>query len=111
MFSFHWEWVLSFTLQNLLWLFIFAAVGFFYFEKKNWFWSTVFVVFLTWIWVDFSKLVGWTVLTKEFWALNFIVTMAVLMFAENDSWGKHHLVLINTLRALFVLAFFNLFLA
>ncbi|MFH0955409.1 MAG: hypothetical protein V1777_04870 [Candidatus Micrarchaeota archaeon] len=109
-FSMDLGWIIDFTLGNLLWLFIFAACAFYMFEKRNWFWSTVFIVFLCWIYIDFSNVIGWKILTKEFWMINFLVMMGVLMFSETDSWGKDNLVLVNTIRSLAVIAFYNLFL-
>lgn len=103
-------WIIDFLLANALWVFVFAAAAFFYFEKKNWVWTTVFVSFMSLVYVEFANVVGWTVLSKEFWGLNMVVTMAVLMFAETDSWGKKNLILVNTLRFIFVFAFYNLFL-
>lgn len=108
-FSLDFAWIINFIMANILWLFLFAAAAAFLYDKKNWFWSLVYVTFYVWAISEFGVLVGWQVLSKEFLSVTLIAAVAVLTFAEFDSWGSKHLLLVNTLRFLAVLIIFNLF--
>lgn len=110
-FSLDFAWILNFILGNILWFFLFAAAAAFFYHGKNWFWSFVYIVIYVWAAIEFTKLVGWQLLSAEFLSFNLIASIAVLTFAENDSWGSKHLLLVNTLRFLAVLIIFNLFMA
>lgn len=109
-FSLDFGWLLQFVLDNLLWLFLFAASAVFFFEKKNWVLAIVFVGFWVFISSEFAAIVGWQLLSADFLAVNMIALVAVLTFAQYDSWGSKNLLLVNIVRFLVVLAFFNLFL-
>src|SRR3989338_3227870 len=114
-FSFDLGWIVNFIFipNNLLWLFMFAGAGYFFYSAgngKGWVWATIFVTFYVWATNDFSRAMGWTIVYKNFLLLTMVAAIGVLAFFANDAWGKTRLPLINTLRSIIVIAAFNLFL-
>ncbi|MBU0635544.1 hypothetical protein KKE06_00795 [Candidatus Micrarchaeota archaeon] len=108
-FSLDIAWLFNFALDNILWVFLFAAAAVFFYKEKNWFWATVYITFYVWAAVEFTDVVGWVVFDKMFLLVTMLAAVAVLAFAEFDSWGSKNLLLINTVRFLVVLVGYNLF--
>lgn len=67
-FALDFGWLLQFVLDNILWFFLFAAAAAIFYEKRNWFWSFVYIVFYVWASIEFGALVGWQVVSHEFLA-------------------------------------------
>ena len=103
------SWLTGFALDNILWVFLFAASAAFFYKEKNWFWATVYITFYIWIVLEFTHIVGWVIFDKGFLLVTLLSAVAVLTFAEFDSWGSKNALLINTVRFLTVLIGYNLF--
>lgn len=105
------SWLFDLIGKNLFWLFVFAALGFVvYGHRKNLVFAFAFIVLVAWVSTDFTRAVGWTFQDPRFWTLNMILQISILMFAESDEKLKKHFVFLNTMRFVFVLSFFNMFL-
>lgn len=109
-FALDFGWLLDLALSNILWVFVLAAVAAFFYDKRNWFWGFALVTMYVLASTDFAKVVGWVIFDKTLLAFLMIAGLIVLVFAETDTWGSKHLALLNTVRFIVVMAFFNLFL-
>lgn len=103
-------WFIGLIASNLILLFIFLAIGFFLYQNKMMFLSFLFVTFILWASIDFTRAIGWVLLDPRYLSINTIASIIVLAFAESDESLKNNLLVINTLRFLTVLIVFNLFL-
>ncbi len=113
-FAFDFNWLVGFIFNpaNLMWLFLFTALAFFFYcnnNGKSLFWATVFVTFYLWASTDFSKEVGWQLFNADLLTVLMIAGFVTMAFFSNDSWGKDRLPMINTLRFILIFIIFNLF--
>lgn len=110
LFSLNLQWIVDFILNNILWVFAFAACGYFFYPNKKLFYGFLFITFMNWSILDFTKAVGWVVLDPGYFSITIMAMFAVLFFAEADENLRKNLVFINSLRFIIVLIVFNLFL-
>lgn len=106
------NWLAWLFFANLHYLFLFVAVGFFFFGPKmrKAAISALLLAFSAWALVDFQNISGWAILVGGFLAIFYITKIAVLTFAEDVPYLKKHLVLVSELHFVSILIFYNLFL-
>jgi hypothetical protein len=99
----------SVIFDNLLFLFMFAALGYFMFPKRGLIWGVIMVTMISWIAIDFTAAVGWTLLSASFFCFHYIFRLAAVMFAETSDRLKKHIPLIIQLQFVVALIIFNYF--
>ena len=106
------EWLAGLVFSNFHWLFAFAAMMFFFFEGKtklvigNFF----FFCILAWAFVDFETTSGWLFFVGGFLALNYLVKIASLTFAQADPKLSKHLLIVNFVAFYILWTIYNIFL-
>lgn len=107
-FSLNWGFIFQFVLENLHWLFVFAAVAFFFYEKKNWFWSIVYLVFFVWAFGAALQFTGWQ-FPPVLIALDFVVATAYFAVEPSSPWFSKHFGRLSVFRFLIPMILLNLF--
>ena len=105
------NWLAGLLFSNLHYLFVFGAIGFFFWGNSVKKMAVIAVMFpiLMWTWVDFEILSGWIWAVPAFMAIYYISKIAVLTWAEDTPQLKSKLVIISEIQALALIAIFNLF--
>ena len=99
----------SLVFKNLLWIFMFAALGYFMYPKKSLVWGVILVTMISWIAIDFTGSVGWALLSAGFLSFHYLFRLAAVMFAETNERLKKHIPLIIQIQFVVALIIFNYF--
>ena len=102
-------WLVNFASSNLIWIFIFIATIFIFFEGKHVLLATVILIIDVWAWISFTSLLDWVLLTGGLLAIYYISKIAILGFAANEKSLQKHLPLITVLHGAAVIILYNMF--
>jgi hypothetical protein len=104
-------WIVQFILNNLLWLFLFAALSHFLFEGKKFIRGIIVFSVVVWTWLDFTAFIGWEIYVAGYLCLYYVLDLVFLKLTETHTGGTAKS-LIYTEEVLFIgsLVVFNLFL-
>ena len=104
------SWLITLVANNLLFLFLFAALIFFFFDGKRVAIGVVAFSILVWAWMDFELISGLAVLAGGFLVIYYITKMAVLMFVNEMPELKTKLIWVSEAQFLLVFVIYNIFL-
>lgn len=107
-FSLDFGFIFQYILGNLHWLFVFAAVAFFFYEKKNWFYSIVYLVLFVWAFGAALQFTGWQ-FPPELLLLDFSVATAYFVFEPTSKWFSKHFGRLSVFRFLIPMTLLNIF--
>jgi len=85
------------TMNNLIWVFMFAALINYFFEKNKVFWFLLWCVEI-WVIIDWANFTGMQFTDSNFIALYYITKIALLAIIESIQSLKKYLVLFSTLQ-------------
>jgi len=110
--SFDLIWIAGLIFGNLHYVFLFAAVCFFFFGPniKKTVVSVILLSLVAWTWVDFELMSGWLLFVGGFLSIYYLTKIIVVIFANDVPALKNHLVIINELQFLAILLIYNFFL-
>ncbi len=103
-------WLVALVMNNLPFLFMFAAIVYFFFEGKKLVLGVILLSLVVWVWQDFTNASGTVLFVASFLMLHYITRLAVVAFAESVPSLKGRLVLVLQLQVIALFVFFNLFL-
>ncbi len=97
------------TMNNLLWVAVFAALIYFFFEGKRLLYWFLFWNFLLWAILDWEKLTGYVFTGATFLLLYYIIKIVLLALAENSPGLKKYMVVISSIQAYSLIIIFTFF--
>jgi hypothetical protein len=105
-------WFIWMLKANIIYLFAFSAICFFFWEKNMRKVPVAVLLFIivAWSWVTFAMISGWVFLAGSFLAINYILKIASLTVAEETPALKNKLPLVNELLFVALLIGYNLLL-
>jgi len=95
---------------NVVWIFMFAALAYFMWPKRNLIWGVAMVTLISWMAIDFAAAMGWVLLSAGFLSFHYLFRLAAVMFAETSESLKKHIPLIIQLQFVVAIIIFNYFL-
>lgn len=106
------NWLAGLFFSNFHYLFLFAAICFFFFgpSTKKAVIATALFCPLAWVWVDFELMSGWLLFVGGFLGIYYITKVVVLAFAEDVPALRNHLVIVSEMQFVALFLFYNLFL-
>ena len=102
-------WFVQFFFSNIIWIFIFIATVFIFFEGKHVLLGTIVLIIDIWGWMDITSLLGWALFTGGLLATYYVSKVAILGFAAHDKKLQSKMPLITVLHGVFVIVIYNLF--
>ena len=104
-------WLMNFIAGNILWVFVFIAAVYIFFDGKHTLLVTGLLVIDVWGWMDFTNIMGWVLLTGGLLSVYYISKLAIMGFAAHDENLKKHLALITVLHGVSVIILYNIFMS
>ncbi|MFH1391214.1 MAG: hypothetical protein ABIH20_02790 [Candidatus Diapherotrites archaeon] len=98
------------VMGNILWSFMFFALIYFFFDKKNTIYYFLLWAVLLWAFFDFESLTSITFRTGPFLMIYYLTKLAVLAWAENSPRFKDKLLWVSETQFLLLLFVFTFFL-
>jgi len=98
------------VMGNLLWVFMFFVLVYFFFDKKNTIYYFLLWAVLLWAFLDFESLTSMTFRTGPFLMLYYLTKLALLSWAENSPRFKNKLLWVSETQFLLLLFIFTFFL-
>ena len=88
--SFDFAWFVPLVMNNLLWVFIFACIGFFIYGQSP-LYGAVYIAFYLYALTDFTNLLGWVYQKGFFWtiSLGFIFMTCFDAFFKDAEFAKN----------------------
>ena len=104
-------WFVWMLQNNLVYLFAFIALCFFFWEKnlKKTIAATILLSIVAWAWVTFEMVSGWVLFVGGFLAVYYITKLAILIFAQDVPQLKNKLIIISEIQFLVLVVAYNLF--
>ncbi len=109
LFSLDWGFFVDIFLNNLLWVFMFAALLYYFMEGKHLLYYFILVSVLMWAYIDFESITGFVWSAAPFLLTYYITKLAVLAWAEKSPAMKKNLVLISEVQFLSLLLIYTFF--
>jgi len=103
-------WFFGLAMNNLVWVFAFLALAYFFWEKTPLIIGFAAVVLYAYGSIAFTALIGWPILIGSFLLLAYIARISVATFSHYDETLTAHLPLILVIQFFVILAVYNLFL-
>ena len=102
-------WFFGFVLDNLFWVFVFAAIVYILFEGQKFFLAFVVFVFAMWLWSDFEAITGVGLFGAKILAIYYTSKIALLTVVENNSILRKHFVVISSITGVAAIIVANIF--
>ncbi|MFH1390807.1 MAG: hypothetical protein ABIH20_00665 [Candidatus Diapherotrites archaeon] len=99
-FSFNFGFLIDLLINNLFFLFGFAAFVHFVFEGRKPFLILLVMIFTVWVWESWGSLTGVVLFGAKTLGLYYLTKVATLTFVENSQALKDKFVLISTMQGL-----------
>ncbi|MBN1940712.1 MAG: hypothetical protein JW772_00860 [Candidatus Diapherotrites archaeon] len=103
------NWFVTLIGNNLIWLFMFTALIFFFFNGKKVVAGVIVFSLVAWAWMDFETYGGIVIFAGGFLAIYYITKLAVLMFAENTPELSSKLIWITEIHGILLIVAYNIF--
>ena len=103
------EWLVGLVMNNLLFLFMFVALIFIFYQGKKVLRGVIIMSLLAWAWIDLENIGGIVLFVGGFMLLYYITKLALLGFIENNPNMGTKLVLISEIQFIALVLFYNLF--
>lgn len=97
-------WMISLVTNNLLWVFAFSALGFYFFRNVPLIFGFVLITTYVWVSIDLAGVFGWVLLSSGFLAFTYMIRVFGLTFAESTDYFKNKLAAVSIF--LFLVTFF-----
>ncbi len=96
-------------MNNLLWIFVFYAMIYFFFDGKQTIKYFVVWSFLIWAIITWEELSGMAFSVASFLMIYYLSKLTLIKFIEDSPVFKKYIVLISTIQAYAMIIFFNYF--
>ncbi len=102
-------WWIHVILANLFWVVGFAVAAYYFFGNKRTFSGFILIVFMMWVFLDFTHYSGWYFNVATFLALYYISRLALLGFIENIPSMQKNLAFILSMQFIVLYIIYNIF--
>ena len=97
-------------MENLLWVFMFIALMYFFFDGKRTIYFSFLFVLVMWAWADLEPLTGLVWTSAFFLLFYYLSKIALIGFTESSPSLKKYTIIISTLQFYILFLIFNFFL-
>ena len=102
-------WLISLVLDNLLWIFMFAAVGFYFFEGKSFLKFALFVPLAVICLDSLLGSMGWVAFTAGFVVAFYLAQIVLLTFFSSNPFFEKRIVWLEIAFTYSLVFYFNVF--
>ncbi len=102
-------WLLGFILGNLLWVFMFAAIVYYFWEGEHFLEAFILLPITMFSYAALERTIGLVMFVGGFLMIYYVSKLVILKFAEETPALRKYIVPISTLQALAAWVLYNIF--